>query len=114
LLDHDLGVYLWVHLMTASKPISKYHWLPPASDSPISLDHCLGVYLWVHLILFIRHTLNCSQALFTVSQDIPCVEWAILGSYIDIQMRIQTEYMSFNSCWIISSSYDFHVLQQRF
>jgi len=29
-------------------------------------------------------------------------------------MSIQTEYMSFNNCWMISSCYDFQAHQQRF
>jgi len=83
-LDHDPGVHLNVHSIMASKCISEYTGLLPPSASPNSLDHSHGVYRWVHLIVIIRHTSNCSQVPHTATPDIPCVEWELLGSYIDI------------------------------
>jgi hypothetical protein len=37
-----------------------------------------------------------------------------MGSHIDTQMRIQTEYMSLNNCWTRSSSNDFQAHQQSY
>jgi len=40
-LDHNLGVHLYAHSITASKWISKLSWLRPRSPSPNLLDHGL-------------------------------------------------------------------------
>jgi len=62
-LDHNLGVYLYVHSIMASKCISKYPRLPPPSAAPNSLAHGLGVHLWVYSMVIFRCTSNFSQAL---------------------------------------------------
>jgi ubiquitin-protein ligase len=114
-LNYALQVHLWVHSIWASKCISKLarSWPPSASLNSLYLGlqvtltshhNSLQVYLWVYLIVILRHTTNCSQPPSAASWDRPYVD-----RYIDAQMRIQTEYMSFKNRWTISSRYDFQV-----
>jgi len=110
-IDHGLQVHLWTRSITASQCISEFtqSWSPIASPNP--LDHGLGVNLWVHSIVIFRRTLNCSQAPSAASRDIPCVDGYLYG-YIDTQMRIQSEYVTFKNRWTIYSSYNFQAHQQ--
>ena len=80
----------------------------PPSASPNSLDHGLGVYLWVNSNVIFRRTSNCSEALPAASPDIQCVD-----SWLYRYMRIQTEYMSFDNRWTISTSNNFQVHEER-
>jgi len=112
-LDYGLQVRLRGHSISASKCISKLarSWDPSPSPNPLYLalqvtlsshNHGLQVYLWVHLIVIFRRTSNCSQPPPAASRDILYVD-----RYIDVYMRIQTEYMNFKIRWTISTSYDF-------
>ena len=110
-LNLDLQLYLQTCSITASKCTSQF----PQSQSPIaspdSLDHGLRVYLWVNSIVIFRHTLNYSQ---TPPAAIPDILWIdeLLYIYIETEMRIPTELMSFKNRSTISSCYAFLAHQQ--
>ena len=111
-LDHGLKVHLQTRSITASQCISEFTQSRSPIVSPNSLDHGLRVYLCVHLIVIFRRTSNCSQSPCAASPDIPCVD-RLLYRYIDALMRTQTEWISFENRWTISSSYDFQAHQQH-
>jgi len=104
-------MHLQKHLISSSQCISKFglSW-PPGASLP-SLNNRIQVYLWAHSIVICRQTSNCSQAPPAASPDILCVD-GYLYRYIESEMRIQTEYMSFKNRGMISSSYHSQMHQQ--
>jgi len=124
LCDHDL----YNHTSMVSRYISKLDWSQYRTASPYSLQHgqkvSMGICLittskciskcaasWPWTISLSSHNYHCQTYLVLLSCTILSqsrftrCEWVAIKTW----MKMQTEYMTFNIHWTISSSYDLHL-----
>jgi len=86
--DHNLGVHLYAHSITASKWISKLSWLRPRSPSPNLLDHGLQVYLQ-------PRSITASKSISSFTRSRPP---GVFSNPLDycLQVRLQTRWITFS------------------
>ena len=84
LLNHHLGVHLYVHSITASKCITKYTQLPPWSASPTLLDYGQEVRLIMASKCISKHARSCPRSVS-------------LGS-LDCHFQVHLELLSSTAC----------------
>ena len=111
-LDHRLLVYLCVLLISVWMCICDLAGSLTPSVSPNLLNYRQNVRLSTRSITalqgiseFTRLSYSGAPRIALISRLLPVqISCVNMGSYIDTQMRIQTEHMSFNNSWIQRSS----------
>jgi len=119
--DHCHTVYPQIHSITILECIAKFTRSQPPSLSPNWLDYHLPVHLQTQLNKVLEFTAEFPQLWLSVASQIALnhgmqlvlIYHVLMGSYVDILMRIQTAYMSCKHCWTISSSNNFQENQQH-